>query len=425
MSKDISARLGENLKKRENELVDFTSKLIRFDTSNPPGYTDEILHFIHEHLYEIPGVTIEQFEKIDRKPGLIASLDCGDGPTVVLLGHLDVVPVDEENWSFPAFEGFVEDGYIHGRGTSDMKGGVAALIFAFEELAKFKDELSGTIKLILVPDEETDGEAGIEYLNDRSDDPLNCDACLIGEPSTSHHPTIGQKGTFWMELEAVGDSEHGALHPWVGRNAIMELCQVIDKLSSVTELESETNKRLEKVIEETVKHRTRFKKDFDPSTPFRRVSFNPGEIEGGSKINIVPEKAKAEIDMRIPIGLKMEKVEEFVKDVLKDSFVDMKLIKKSYPNITWPEDDFIQSLVKQIEQTLEDRKPVVPVLQYASSDARIFREKEIPTVQYGPAELEGIHGRDEKVAIKDLVNSSIIYGKTVMDYLSGEEEDDR
>ncbi|MFW5928381.1 MAG: M20/M25/M40 family metallo-hydrolase, partial [Thermoplasmatota archaeon] len=130
-------------------------------------------------------------------------------------------------------------------------------------------------------------------------------------------------------------------------------------------------------------------------------------------------------DMRIPIGLKMEKVEEFVKDVLKDSFVDMNLIKKSYPNITWPEDDFIQSLVKQIEQTLEDRKPVVPVLQYASSDARIFREKEIPTVQYGPAELEGIHGRDEKVAIEDLVNSSIIYGKTVMDYLSGEEEDDR
>lgn len=420
MSKDISARLGENLKKREDELVDFTSKLIRFNTSNPPGYTDEILHFIHEHLYEIPGVSIEQFERIDRKPGLIASLDCREGPTVVLLGHLDVVPVDEENWSFPAFEGFVEDGYIHGRGTSDMKGGVAALIFAFEELARFKDELSGTIKLILVPDEETDGEGGIEYLNDRHDDPLNCDACLIGEPSTSHHPTIGQKGTYWIELQAVGESEHGALHPWIGSNAIIKLYQAIDELSAVTELESETNERLEKVIEDTVKYRTRFKGDVDPSIPFRRVSFNPGKIEGGSKINVVPEKAKAEIDMRIPIGLKVEKVEKFVKEVLKDSFVEMDLIKRSYPNITWPEDEFVQSLVKQIEDTLKDNDPVVPVLQYASSDARIFREREIPTVQYGPAELKGIHGRDEKVSIKDLVNSSVIYGKTVLNYLKEE-----
>lgn len=421
MSSDISKRLGENLRKRENELVDFTSKLIRFNTSNPPGYTEEILHFIHKHLYEIPGVTIEQFEKIVRKPGLIASLDCGDGPTVVLLGHLDVVPVDEENWSFTAFEGFVEDGFIHGRGASDMKGGVAALIFAFEELSKFKDELSGTIKLILVPDEETEGEAGIDYLNDRHDDPLDCDACLIGEPSTSHHPTIGQKGTFWIELESLGESEHGALHPWIGRNAIIELCQAIDELSAVTELESETNERLEKVIEDTVKYRTRFKEDFDPSIPFRRVSFNPGKIEGGSKINIIPEKAKAEIDMRFPIGLKLDKVEKFVKGVLKDSFVGMNLIKKSYPNITWPEDDFVQSLVKQIEYTLDDKEPVVPVLQYASSDARIFREREIPTVQYGPAEFEGIHGRDEKVSINDLVNSSVVYGRTVLDYLSGVE----
>jgi len=418
MSKDISARLGENLRRKEEELVDFTSKLICFNSSNPPGYTDEILHFIHDHLYKIPGVGIEQFEKIDRKPGLIASLDCGDGPTIVLLGHLDVVPVEIENWSFPAFEGFVKDGYIHGRGTSDMKGGVASLIFAFEELANFKDELSGTIKLILVPDEETDGEAGVDYLNNRHDDPLDCDACLIGEPSTSHNPTIGQKGTYWIKLEAIGKSEHGALHPWIGRNAIIELCRVIDELSAVTELESETNERLEKVIEDTVKYRTRFKDNMDPSIPFRRVSFNPGKIEGGSKINVVPEKARAEVDMRIPIGLKVENVEKFVKDVLKNRFVGIDLIKKSYPNMTWPEDDFVQSLVKQIENTLRDEEPVVPVLQYASSDARIFREREIPTVQYGPAELEGIHGRDEKVSIKDLVNSSLVYERTVLDYLS-------
>ncbi len=124
--------------------------------------------------------------------------------------------------------------------------------------------------------------------------------------------------------------------------------------------------------------------------------------------------------MRIPIGLKVEKVEKFVKEVLKDSFVGMNLIKKSYPNITWPEDEFVQSLVKQIENTLEDGETVVPVLQYASSDARIFREREIPTVQYGPAELEGIHGRDEKVSIKDMVNSSVIYGKTVLNYLKEE-----
>ena len=175
MSKDIISQIGENIRDREDELVDFTSKLIQFDTSNPPGYTDEIVHLIHERLYEIPGVSIEKFEKIDRKPGLIATLDCGEEPTIVLLEHLDVVPADEDGWSYPAFEGFVKEGYIHGRGASDMKGGVTAEIFAFEELARFKEDLSGKIKLVLVPDEETDGEAGIEYLNERADEPLGAD----------------------------------------------------------------------------------------------------------------------------------------------------------------------------------------------------------------------------------------------------------
>jgi len=138
--------------------------LLRFDTTNPPGNEAACLHFIQEMLAEA-GIAARLVAKDERRPNLVARLPGrGEAAPLLLQGHVDVVTTAYQNWSYPPFDAVIADGYIWGRGTLDMKGGVAMMLAAFLQAQAEHTSLPGDVILTLLSDEEVGSHYGARYL---------------------------------------------------------------------------------------------------------------------------------------------------------------------------------------------------------------------------------------------------------------------
>jgi len=399
----------------EEPVTELATELIRMPSVNPPGDMRAIATLIQEHLRGI-GLTVERFEPKPGVVSLIGRLEAGSGPTLILNGHMDVVPVGErDRWSWDPFGGERREGYLLGRGASDMKGGLAALLVALSMVASFK-ELRGSVLFMAVPDEETGGELGTRFLLDQGH---TGDACLIAEPS-GQNPTIGQKGNLWLHAVASGVSAHGSLSPLVGENAIRKMERLIETVYSMWETEWPHPERAWELIEHS---RSILKAEGRTSEAeaLGRVTVNVGKIQGGEKINMVPGRCEAEFDLRIPLGLPAGDVLQELDRRIRDRFPKgVEVAPKTTPNEanhTEPEDPFVQMVLSAIQEVTG--KPSCAMLQWASSDARFFRHRSIPTVQFGPAELEGIHGYDERVKVSDLADAARVYTLLAYEFLRG------
>src|SRR5687768_13119889 len=144
--------------------IELVRALIRFDTSNPPGNERECLEYVGELLRE-SGIESRFLARDPERPNLVARLaGRGDAPPLLLYGHVDVVPANASEWSHPPFAAEVVDGEIWGRGTLDMKGGVAMLVAALLRAATERLEPAGDLILALSPDEERGSTVGAKYL---------------------------------------------------------------------------------------------------------------------------------------------------------------------------------------------------------------------------------------------------------------------
>ena len=396
------------------QVSDLCSELIRIPSVNPPGEMEEIAAVVEDVLRKA-RLTVERIIGPSGQPSVIGRLDFGDGPTLLLNGHMDVVSAGDINrWSWDPFGGEERDGYILGRGASDMKGGLAALLVALSKVSELS-HLHGRIVFMAVPDEETGGMNGTRYLLEQG---ITGNACLIAEPS-GINPTIGQKGNLWLEVVSHGVSAHGSLSPAVGVNAIRTMNRVIDALYRLWEIEWPISEENRKLIAQSQQLLRQEGQD-GPAEALARVSVNVGIISGGDKVNMVPSRCEAQFDMRVPIGVSSDAVlQEIDRVVQKEggNNVEVKLLSPATEaNVTPPTDPFVQIVLRAIQE-VRGGSPQ-PMLQWASSDARYFRYRGIPTVQYGPAELDGIHGYNERVRVEDLVNAARIYALLIAYYLS-------
>ena len=177
---------------RKDELIDLCSSLIQIPSENPPGDSTEITEFIANYLKQF-GLESEWHESNDKMYNLLSSIGEEDqGKHLIYCGHTDVVPAgDLSKWDFNPFSGEVKDGWLLGRGASDMKAGLGGLIFVFALLKRLDIKLPGKLTLAIVPDEETGGEYGVPWLLEKG--LIKGDGALIAEPSSPLNPTIGQK----------------------------------------------------------------------------------------------------------------------------------------------------------------------------------------------------------------------------------------
>lgn len=413
----LKQRLIDEVEARKDELVALCSSLIQIPSENPPGDTTEITSFISNYLEQY-GLHADWHESNDKMFNLISSIGDEQGKQLIYCGHTDVVPAgDLSKWDFPPFSGEVKDGWLLGRGASDMKAGLGGLIFVFALLKRLNVDLPGKLTLAIVPDEETGGEYGVPWLLEKG--LIKGDGCLIAEPSSPLNPTIGQKGSYWFELEVYGEPGHGSLSPLAGSNAITDAIAAIEKIRSLWDVKIEIPEEVQGLIDVSKRYMREVEKDREKFQPvLERITVNIGTIQGGTKSNVIPESCKVQVDCRLPFGVTQAEVTEYLQKNLDELGIRYEIRPfgfRSQANYTPAADPVCKAIVENI--SFVTGKDAYGVMQWASSDARHFRDYQIPVLQYGPAYLPSIHGYNEKVQVEDIIRCAKVYIAAVIDFL--------
>ena len=249
--------------------LELTQALVRFDTINPPGNE----RLCAEHLGSIlndAGFAVSYHEFAETRTSLVARIGGdADAKPLCFTGHIDTVPLGAAPWSVDPFAAAIADGKLYGRGTSDMKSGVAAFVVAAIRLARELETGPG-MGLIITAGEET-GCEGAYHLAGLGNVLGDAGAIVVAEPS-SNLPFIGHKGALWLKAVASGLTAHGSM-PELGINAIYKAARTISQLE-----------------------------DFDFNVARHPVlgkpTLNVGTVHSGMNINSVPDRAEVGIDIR-------------------------------------------------------------------------------------------------------------------------------
>ncbi|MBF0154557.1 MAG: M20 family metallopeptidase [Magnetococcales bacterium] len=350
--------------------VDLTRTLLSFNTTNPPGDERPCADYI-AGLLAPAGFHISLHVIGPQRATLVARLPGRDDkPTLCFTGHLDTVLLGKTPWSRDPFAGELVGDRLYGRGSSDMKAGVAAMVWAALEFAR-ESRAAGGLLLILTADEEI-GCAGSRRLMadfaSMGDKNLeNVGAIVVGEP-TANAPLLGHKGALWLELETRGVAAHGSM-PDRGVNAILKAARAIVALEQY-----------------------RF-----PSPPHPLLgspTMNIGTIAGGQRINIVPDQAVVGIDLRSVPGLEHGALLAFVQEHLGPEVI-LRIVTDTPGVMTDPHHPWVAS-VFDIMASLQGVRPAIGTAPYVT-DASILTPAlgSPPTLILGPGEPDMAHKVDE------------------------------
>jgi len=306
---------------------------------------------------------------------------------------MDVVPTgDPTGWKYDPFSGRISAEEVFGRGAADMKGGLAVQMHAMAMLA---DRTDCAMMLSAVSDEETGGVHGSMHVAEK----YRPDIVLIGEP-TEGMVDLGEKGVLEVCITSRGKSAH-ASRPSLGINAIMQMYGKLDALSKISRKSQRPPAGLEKLFKDS---------ESVLGDDVSRITFNPGKIYGGVKTNVVPDLCKAEVDLRLPVGIDTEKAFGIVKRLVGADCAEKLTVAE--PNYTEPGNAYVSEFISSVGKRARNPKQVISL---GASDGRYFREKGIPTIAYGPGRMEVIHTSNERVGIRDLAEAYSVY----CDFLSG------
>ena len=401
--------LGE-LTRRRQELYELCASLIRIPTENPPGDTTKLVAFIADHL-AARGVTARRHEPRPGMPSLIATLGSGRR-NLVLSGHLDEFPAGD-GWTFPPFAGTLADGKIMGRGAGDMKAGLAVALFVVTLLKEHDVALDGRVTLAFASDEETGGRWGTEWLLANVPD-VRGDACLIGESSGTWSIGIGEKGVLWLRLAATGVSGHSAYGQ--GESAIAKITRAVRTIESLTGATARTRRDVADVMR---RQRPIVEQRWGRGTGRMadHLTMNLGTLRGGGQVNLIPARAEAEIDLRLPPGMSTRALEARIRrDLRADGArdVEVTVLNRCDPHVSSPRDPLMTALVNNGRAVLGTAP--IPVIRLGYTDGRFFRREGIATAVYGPR-VHRMGGPDEYVEQDEVLQVAQVHLATVLEFL--------
>jgi succinyl-diaminopimelate desuccinylase len=381
----------------EQALVAFTRALIRCQSWNPPGDEADAAKLVADQLrdfgLEAEAAFVEpgRYNVYGRLPGR------GGGPGhLLLVGHLDTVPPGSQAWAHDPLGGTVVGGRIYGRGAADMKGGLAAIVFAAGALATSGFEPSSDLVIVGTVGEEVDclgakaaAKAGLLE---------GAGAMLIPEPSGLDLYTA-HKGALWVRIETRGRAAHGS-QPDLGVNAILHMQKTIDRIASA---------------------------DWDaPAHPLLgRPTLNVGTIEGGTKTNMVPDWCALTIDFRtLPEQSHAELLArlEGLLDELRaadETYAASLEVVTDMPAISTPVDHPFVEAARDVGRALWGRS-MTPAGASYFTDASVLgpaAQTEIPILMLGPGEEAQSHQTDEWVSVEALAQAARFYAELAARWL--------
>jgi succinyl-diaminopimelate desuccinylase len=359
---DINSRGGQPDPSGEalhmsDELVALATQLVGYDTSEPEAVL-EAAGFVKGWL-EARGIEASH-DEVRGLPVLRAEVGPEDAPTVVLHGHLDVVPGHQDQ-----FEPRVEGDRLYGRGAYDMKGALAAMLVT---IAAMREQEGVRVRLGIVGDEESEEEAerGSDHLVDSG---FVGDFAITGEP-TDLHIGVEAKGVLALRVQVSGVAAHGAT-PWLGDNAVLRALDVFRSIESLP----------------FARH---------SSELFDRPSINLGRIMGGDALNKVPDRCAIDVDIRY---LPDQDPAALLEQVRSVEAAEVETLFSRPPAVVARDLSYVRALREAIAAH-HDGEPM-SVGRDGASDAVSFLRVGVPAVEFGPSG-EGHHGPEEWVSVSSL-----------------------
>lgn len=405
---DIKKKLWQIVEEEKGELLEICSDLIKIP-SVTPEQNEAIVDFVTAYL-TASGIKNRVVRGPENTPSILAEVGLEEGKTAVINGHNDVVPVgDLTRWNFSPYSGTITDKHILGRGTSDMKCGVGMALFLLKMIQKHHLNLKGKLKLQIVHDEESGGEKGSMWLVDNgyADD---IDFCLIPEPTSYNNVEVGQKGSMRVLITTYGTPVNGSIINYVGENAVHKMIKILNRLDEISKLKGVYSDEQQQVLKDSKNVIMDCFGVEGVEDAIDHVNVNIMRVDGGLGNSMTPEVCEALIGTLVPVGIPTQAVKDKIDQIIKEE--KMTGVKVEYPRCkdgacTDVNTELVKSAVDNAQQVWN--RKVVPAYQWATSDAKFFRYKGIPTIQYGPANTEGIHAYNENVDIEDVVNCTKIY----------------
>jgi acetylornithine deacetylase/succinyl-diaminopimelate desuccinylase-like protein len=409
------------------EVTDLLSRLIRVDTTNPPGNETPAAELLREYL-EANGLQCETYARVPERANVVARIPGrGDGPSLLFLGHTDVVLADPGEWSVPPFSGTVRDDEVWGRGALDMKGQVAANAVAIASLAREGFEPAGDVIFAATADEEVGEDFGLSWLCSEHPDAVRCDYAinegggdrLVLGDETYYVVTTAEKLTAPFNIAVHGRSGHASM-PGIADNALVKAARLIERIAAYRpeqQLQPEVAAFLQAVLGEvppveSVVERARalHTTAAELIEPLLAPTFSPTMISASRKRNVIPALCEIVVDCRLLPGQTPAEIEPVVRRVLGgDIEYDLEFLKAEGGTRS-PLDTPLWSAVASFVGDVEPGAEPVPVICAGFTDSHWLREA-FGTVAYGffpyrtmAPELAAtlIHSADERVPVSDL-----------------------
>ncbi len=411
----LQKRLRQRITAKADLLQEITRNLVRIDSQTPPSATGPIAAEVARILGTAPGIETRILESEPPVVNLVATLSGGQpGPRLVLNGHLDTYPVgDPSAWSVDPLGGRVADGKLYGRGSADMKGGLAAQILVALALAEESEPWPGELVLAFAGDEESMGVLGSQWLIE-NEPVVHGDGVLIADVGSPEIVRCGEKGMIWLTLQAEGRAAHGA-HVHRGVNAVDRLLVAIHALSAIADEPVETPPAVARTIA-AAKIISEPLGGIGEADVMQKITVNVGRISGGISANLVPDAACAEADIRLPLGTTVAEVEARIEQILSGvAGVSYRITRRYEPTWTNPEERIVTATVSASGQILG--RPALANMRVGASDARLFRAAGLPTAVCGLTPFN-LGAADEYLLLEELQQLSQILAHSTTSFLT-------
>lgn len=421
MAERLLERAFAEVDAARDELVDFCARLVRVPSVNPPGegYREcaevlgaELSRFGFEVAYHEAAGRPEHTKQHPRVNVIGRLRGERDRPRVHLNGHIDVVPPGT-GWSVDPFAAVLRGGRLHGRGTADMKGGIAAAVYAVEALRRAGATFGGSIDLSGTVDEESGGEAGVAWLCEQglvSAD--NTDYAIIPEPLNPDRVCIGHRGVYWSRVVAHGRIAHGSM-PFLGSSAIEHIAHFVERVHSE--------------LVPSLSGRTTSMPVMPPDA--RRATLNVNSIQGGQagqwpQTPCVADRAEAIVERRFLLEEGFEQAKGEIIALLERAHsenaerrYDLEDLLVVHPVQTPEGSELVRALDGAVQSVFGRAAQLIasPGTYDQKHFARLGGIEH--TVAYGPGILELAHQVDEYVAVDDLVASTKVLAAALLDLL--------
>lgn len=362
------------------EEVALTQQLVQIESSNPGTYEGNVSDFVYEWLSKNTCAEVVREKVHDGRYNVIAKLHGKvSSPNLVYICHMDTVPIGD-GWHCDALKADIVNGKMYGRGSCDMKSGLAAGMLAFRNIAAMKTELAHDFLFIATVNEE-DTMTGAEQVV--HDGYVNAESYVLDAEPTNHLIQVAHKGKTWFRLKAHGLAAHAST-PQKGHSAIAAMAEIICAINR-------------KVAELPV-----HKEMGESSATF-------GLINGGTNVNIVPDECSTTIDMRLVPPTTNEESIKLVEDAIAEGVAKVPGTSCEYevfaqrPSIDKDDDSFLLAKLKKATAAVNGQEAVVDFFPgYTDTAVIAAMTGNRNCMSYGPGDLGVAHKPDEYVECSDI-----------------------